>query len=1175
MKSKLEQNIFNREEIISALKQELIGPIAINKEKMVGMKIDFNGTNKVYYSSLKDYKKNFYYNSENGEEIIQNGNTPITQYSVGIILPYKQSNVDLEDQDINTPQMQYDDDNSIINQEGIQEIQNRFKSDKETTDTAETADFAMNDKLPSSFAYTFYVSTYDDLFNLEFAISGGTYKPFKVMLMDQGKPQKEGYSTNWWVREKVIFKSIFTDLNKINIHHYKKRFVKESLQIELQLHIRKIDKVSSEGYFVTVSVTNHSSSQSNFYKNALFQSSLETRFNNNKSFSPYPTTLSIGSLTSEEEMSNELLYYSNNTYALGHGCSVEWNEELKLIKSNFMPEHEITNVTPDIKDENGNELKISMLDLAEKSLKEVQSLLRMITKSYQQWIDKKSLEITSLPNDLRNTAKNHLRDCSYSLERMERGIALLDDKKVFKAFQLSNLAMFIQQVSGGDIIESIVNEGKISYPFNSKVLTTLKPIDELRTDYQSETKGFWRAFQIAFLIMSLPSLPKKNLEDRAIADLIWFPTGGGKTEAYLAFAASAILYNRLNNPAENGTDVIMRYTLRLLTADQFQRSARLICALELVRQSNKDILGPDEISIGLWVGKSNTPNKIKDALEQLKEWKNTGHKKHEFLITHCPLCRSRMSRYETTSKSKGNSIYDIAGYKSVNKRGSDTDFVIHCPNNICTFSNHLPIYLVDEQLYEKKPTFIIGTVDKFAMLAWEPKAKSLFGLNQDGKRILSPPSLIIQDEMHLISGPLGSTVGIYESLVEELCTDYRFNFVVKPKIICATATVTGYKKQILALFNKDEDNVRIFPSPGLSHDDSFFAQTDYVDDKELAKKTPSRGRKYIGLASNLIGTQQLQVKIYTTLLQKVKELENPDPYWTLLSFYNSIRELGGSLTLFQTDISNYVLQYLTKHYKQGELRYINNIKELTSRLENREVTDALAELKTSFDNPKSIDICLASNIIEVGVDVERLSLMTILGQPKNTAQYIQVSGRVGRAWYEKPGLVLTIYKLNMSRDKSHFEHFKEYHQSLYKHVEATSLTPFSEPSIDRALSGVIIGWLRQFGDQNLSNSPSNIKGFTYLFDDIYHKMLNRITNIEDNDSSIEYFKTKFEEIKKLLLSGSSTLWGQKLNSNDYFYMYTYGSYVPYEYKKFATPVLTSMRNVDASCQGNISNIFNT
>lgn len=1175
MKSKLEQNIFNRDEIISTLKQELIGPIEINKDKMVGLKINFSGVNNIYYSSNKEHKRKFYYNSENSEEIIQNGNTPITQYSAGIVFPYKQSNIDIEDQDVNTPQAQFiDDHGSIIDQEGIQVIQNRSK-DNETTDVSETNDFVMNDKLPSSFAYTFYVATYDDLLSLEFNIRGGTYKPFEVLLLDKEKPNKEGYSTKWWAREKIIFNSRFIDLIQINNHHYKKRFAIESLQIELQLHIRQIEKVSSKGYFVTASVTNHSIDQPIFYKNALFQSSLETNFYNNKSFSPYPTTLSIGSLTSDEEMSNELLYYSNNTYALGHGCSVEWDEEAKRISSTFIPEHEITNITPDIKDENGNELKISMLDLAEKPLDEVQRLLKMITGSYQQWIDKKRLEIANLPIELRDTANNHLNECSYSLSRMDRGIALLEDEKIFKAFQLSNLAMFIQQVSGGEIIEGIVNNGKVSYPTDHTVLTSLKPISELRANYQSGNKGSWRAFQIAFLIMSLPSLPKNNFEERAIADLIWFPTGGGKTEAYLGYAASSILYNRLVNPNDNGTDVIMRYTLRLLTADQFQRSARLICALELIRQSNKDKLGLEEISIGLWVGKSNTPNKVKNALEQLKEWKNTGHKKHEFLITHCPLCRSKMFRYETNSKYKGNHMCEVAGYKSITKRGGNDEFVIHCPNNNCTFSNHLPIYLIDEQLYEKKPTFIIGTVDKFAMLAWAPMAKSLFGLNQDGKRILSPPSLIIQDEMHLISGPLGSTVGIYESLIEELCTDYRFNVVTKPKIICATATVTGYKKQILALFNKAENNVKIFPSPGLSHDDSFFAQTHYIQDKLDGKRTPSKGRKYIGLASNLIGTQQLQVKIYTTLLQKVKELEAPDPYWTLLSFYNSIRELGGSLTLFQTDISNYILQYLSKHYKQGDIRYINNIKELTSRLENREVTDALAELKTSFDNPKSIDICLASNIIEVGVDVERLSLMTILGQPKNTAQYIQVSGRVGRAWYERPGLVLTIYKLNMSRDKSHFEHFKEYHQSLYKHVEATSLTPFSEPSIDRALSGVIIGWLRQFGDSNLANNPHTIKEFSYLFDDIYEKMLQRIINIEDNPRSIEYFKNKFEEIKELLLSGSATLWSQKLNSNDYFYMYTYGTYVPYEYKKFATPVLTSMRNVDASCQGTISNIFNT
>lgn len=1172
----LTKNILNREEIISSLRQELIGPIQINKEKMKSLTVNYAEPVNIFYSSDKKKKRTFYYNQSNGEEIIQNGNTPITQYSSGVLFPYSVTNVDLEEQDINHPELQNEDEITIVSdQKGIKEIQERFE-ENEVIDSSEQKEFVMNDNLPSSLAYTVYISNYEDLKNIHFQIIGGVYKGFEVLLFDEENPNKGSYSTKWWAREPINFEATFNDLEPHNKHHYKKRFIKESLKLELQLHIRQIQSVHKQGYFVTISLTNCSTGPSYFYKDALFQAELQTKLISNKPFSPYPTKISLGENISEEELSNELLYFSNKTYSLGHGCSVEWNEDGTLIKSTFMPEYEITNITPEIKNEDGNELKISMLDLAEFSKEDVQSLLSGITKSYKKWIEIKYSEIESLPSELKYIGTKHIENCTISLKRMENGIDSLKDDAIFEAFQLANLAMFIQQISGGDIEKASAENGRVQYQSSEKILTGLKSIPELRKLFNSSSKGYWRAFQIAFLIMSLPSLSKKNFEERSIADLIWFPTGGGKTEAYLGYAATTILYNRLINPKDCGTEVLMRYTLRLLTADQFQRSARLICALELLRRNNSKLLGTIEISIGLWVGKSNTPNKIDKALDQLKEWKNTGYKKHEFLINHCPLCRSEMLRYETNTIFRGNKTFEIAGYKeSNNRRLRKKELIIHCPNNKCTFHDQLPIYLVDEQLYSKKPTFIIGTVDKFAMLAWEPKAKSLFGLDENGKRIVAPPSLIIQDELHLISGPLGSIVGIYETLIEELCTDYRLDRPVQPKIICATATVKGYKEQISALFNRKKANIRLFPSPGLSQDDSFFAQTHYTFDESTKKRIPSKGRKYLGIASNLIGTQQLQVKVYTTLLQKAKKLENADPYWTLLAFYNSIRELGGSLTLFQTDISNYILQYLNKHYIQGDLRYVNNIKELTSRLENREVTNALSELKTSYPNPKTIDVCLASNIIEVGVDIERLSLMSILGQPKNTAQYIQVSGRVGRAWYERPGLVVTIYKLGMSRDKSHFEHFKEYHQSLYKNVEATSLTPFSEPSIERALPGVMIAWLRQFGDKKLADSPRTINDSLNIFDDMFNKILNRIKNIDNNDRSKEYFIMKFNELKSLLISGSSTLWSQKLNSNDYFYMYSFGSYVPLEYKNSATPVLTSMRNVDASCQGTISNIFNS
>src|SRR4029453_14815374 len=128
----------------------------------------------------------------------------------------------------------------------------------------------------------------------------------------------------------------------------------------------------------------------------------------------------------------------------------------------------------------------------------------------------------------------------------------------------------------------------------------------------------------------------------------------------------------------------------------------------------------------------------------------------------------------------------------------------------------------------------------------------------------------------------------------------------------------------------------------------------------------------------------------------------------------------------------------------------------------------LAAEYASSDN-KTLDACLASNIIEVGVDIDRLSLMGVVGQPKTTAQYIQVTGRVGRRWWERAGLILTIYNPSKSRDRSHFEQFHSYHRRLYERVEPTSATPFAISAIKRALPGALIVWARQQSDAAVQN----------------------------------------------------------------------------------------------------------
>ncbi|MCC3359104.1 helicase-related protein [Bacillus sp. REN16] len=1193
----LSRNVTNRDKLIKALQNELIGPIPVNKEWMKPLKID-----DVIEFKTKEEMYDYYYNSDSGEEVLQ-VNTPVTQYSAGLLFPLEAKKDDIDDTQNTMEELIDDSDEEILGKDALKQLINMEKrrEQRDTEDEEEDIPDLMpgkNDFAPSSMALSFYAQISDERDLLKVRLNGGIYRPFKVKLAKTERMHE------WWYRLSAVFREKMEE-DYINFEAVefvnKKRWLVEktvmfnNLQFRLQLYSRMI---SDTKYLITLSATNITQDSEGKklrdMEKILLQSQLSIELSgNNAQFLPYPSDLHGASKHNDEEvLSAQLLYRNAKNFALGHGCSADWEldrkEEPTRLFSTFMPEYETSNMTPDIKDENGNEFSISMLELAGvvPNSPSPDIILGKIILGYKNWIELREAEIPEIEKiDLRKTAESHMMLCREALSRMEKGLKCLEDENVLLAFQFANHAMAIQQIVGAK-------------ERGGKRIDNLTVMDDKLQSYEipepdeliKNNKGKWRAFQAAFLLMSLPSFYGDDKKERDIVDLIWFPTGGGKTEAYLGVAAFSMFYRRLKNKNDAGTDVIMRYTLRLLTADQFQRSSRLICALEMLRRKNIERLGGTPFSIGIWLGSKTTPNRNQggedSAKQRLNDWK-AGNEKSAFIVKHCPWCAAKLGAYPVESGKESQLIggggafsrksrmqknvrkkkneYEIAGY-DFNKQ--DGQLRIYCPDDSCPFHDLLPVYIVDETIYNVRPTFIIGTVDKFAMLSWRPEARRLFGLNMMGERELSPPNLIIQDELHLISGPLGSMTGLYELLIEELCTDRRNNKEIKPKIICATATIRGFKEQIEGLFARKDSY--LFPSSGLSYDDSFFART-HLD--ETGK--PSRGRKYIGLLSNLVGLQTLQVKVYSTLLQKVTEFEESDrdPYWTLLSFYNSIRELGGSLTLFQTDIPSYFLQLKNKHHIKDKRfrRYLNSFKELTSRLDSGEIAEAIQILKRRYNEGTSVDVCLASNIIEVGVDIDRLSLMSVIGQPKNTAQYIQVTGRVGRSWFERPGLVLTLYKSSISRDKSHFEHFKEYHQKLYSHVEATSVTPFSEPCMERGLYGLIIGWLRQFHDSGIAFSPENIQEYRSELDRFKSLFLDRVKKVDSNQ--YEVAKGIFEKFISHMMYSHAQRWEDDNSGETYFLMYQAGSHVNEFHNKTAKPVLTSMRNVDASCQGTITNEY--
>jgi hypothetical protein len=494
--------------------------------------------------------------------------------------------------------------------------------------------------------------------------------------------------------------------------------------------------------------------------------------------------------------------------------------------------------------------------------------------------------------------------------------------------------------------------------------------------------------------------------------------------------------------------------------------------------------------------------------------------------------------------------------------------VFKCPDKRCNFQGGLPIYVIDEDIYEKQPAFIIGTVDKFAMLAWRPGARKLFGIAANGERICSPPGLIIQDELHLISGPLGSMVGLYETVIEELCTDRRGGGVIPPKIVCSTATIRRYSEQVKSLYGRED--TALFPPPGLNAGDSFFGK--YARGKDTALQP---GRIYVGVHAPGLGSlQTAQVRTLTSLLQAPVPFSKGerDPWWTLVIFFNSLRELGTSLSLLQSDIPDY-LKVLRNRigFDFSQMRQLYNILELTSRLRSDEVPQAISALELSCGSAGGypVDVCLSSSIMEVGIDIDRLSLMTVVGQPKTTSQYIQVTGRIGRKWWERPGVVVTIYSASKPRDRSHFEKFRSYHERLYAQVEPTSVTPFSPPALDRALHAVMAVYARQLGNEAVANSPYPFP--EDLIGELKNILLQRVKSVAPGE--VKTFEKVFDRRAKEWRSWERLRWQGLVQENDAPLLREAGAYISPELSEISWPTPMSMRSVDAECQAEITLLY--
>jgi hypothetical protein len=938
---------------------------------------------------------------------------------------------------------------------------------------------------------------------------------------------------------------------------------------------------------VTVTLSNKRSAEAKAIdETSLFQSGITISVDeeNLDFFMPYPDNslmVGIDDKPLSDERINSLLFRGDKTFAVGHGCAADWKsgrpQSVDSIWTDYIPVFETPSVGTDLlisSDQGQSALKVSMRDLAGLTSNDGMEEIGLLIYEYQRWIEAQESEIQNLTNYEAETAKFLIERCKDCLSRIKDGIDYLNPKhsnheNIAKAFRLANHAMFLSQVINED-----QTEREPLFDKASRLAGWSREVGDLKAMVEKTNVGYWRPFQIAFLLMSLRGIVEPESDDREIVDLIWFATGGGKTEAYLGLTAFTLFFNALEGKTPDSTSVLMRYTLRLLTAQQFERASVLICAMEYLRGDPSLGLGDKPFSIGLWVGSSSTPNSRDSAKQALSELRNKQDAQNPFVILKCPWCKAKFGKVHHKT---------VFGYKESSKR-KDPTVVYRCEDPKCHFggdpkihpsAKDLPIVVIDEDIYAKPPSLLIGTVDKFALLAWNPKARGIFGINSNGDPPDLSPSLIIQDELHLISGPLGSMVGAYETIIEELCKNKDG---VAPKIIASTATISRADEQIMSLYGRDR--AMLFPPSGINSSDSFFS-----------KEKDGPGRLYVGVLPTGYGSLQTsQVRCFSSVMQAARMLgDDPkalDPWWTLLIFFNSIRELGGASTLFYADIRERINAVASRFNVPGSRRRFAPLEELTSRMNNDEIPKILAKLQKemeSFDpktgavSPKDmIDVCLASNIIEVGVDVSRLALMAIVGQPKTTSQYIQVSSRVGRS-PSRPGLVLMLYGQSKPRDRSHYEKFRTYHQKLYSQVEPTSVTPFSPPAIDRALHGLMVSYVRQRGRVDYEGADPQFlfaKEGLHLIEEVKRVIQDRVAAI--NPSELKSVSRRLEERLDQWRDWDSIkygLLGKRGQSDDPELLHQAGGEIPESWNGRSWATLSSLRNVDANCDADITSFY--
>jgi len=852
----------------------------------------------------------------------------------------------------------------------------------------------------------------------------------------------------------------------------------------------------------------------------LYQTKLTVTTDGEPAFLPVTDALTDDRWERDDEVRRLNLQYRDRLeFAVGRTCSVGWegpagwdkpeiravpgNRRVGKIWTTWLPVSE----TPQVAADEIGEALLDMRELAAASEDGLRAGLSPIAEKYGSWLGGEEARANQLPDHLRDEGLDAVNEARKAQRQLAAGIEhLLGDADARRCFRFMNEVMADQRV------QSQVARRRAQHPQES--------LDEARAAVLAGDRPHsWRTFQLAFILMQLPLLTdpaaEKRSGDLAKAQMLFFPTGGGKTEAYLGLAAYAFAIRRLQGVVETpdgkldggaGVTVLMRYTLRLLTAQQFQRATALVCAAEMARRRDVAAWGGEPFRIGLWVGTDVSPKRYEEAKEQLKRSSSSGGYSRLTVLQfqRCPWCGTPIGAANVRADDEYQRVYLYCG-----------DELGSCPfSRDGSVQEGLPVLMVDEEIYRLAPAFVIATVDKFARLAREGEAAALFGyvaekcglhgyVHADSSSCkiaagskhpkttasrrpvsrLRPPDLIIQDELHLITGALGTTVGLFEVAVDALCSWRTPSALpVRPLLVASTATARNAAEQVRALYGRD---TTIFPPQVLDVGKTFFST-----EQPISRKYP--GRRYIGLSTTGVRLTTAEIRVAEVLMAAGQLLidrcgDAADPYLTLVGYFSATRELAGMARFVGDDIQTALVKgrpWSRLPRRTGTDFGQLHLAELTSRVSSSNITGTLDQMAASFDPAfdssagkrelaakrkasmpvperpvRPFDVVLATSMLQVGVDVDRLGLMLVVGQPKNTAEYIQASSRVGRQ-ASRPGLVVALGNWARPRDLAHFEQFRYYHETFYAQVEALSVTPFSATSLDRGLDGVLVSAAR-------------------------------------------------------------------------------------------------------------------